>query len=129
MRVLLDTHALVWWLLGNRQLPAAARRVVADPEVSVLVSVASVWEIAIKHRSGKWQESGPLLADVDGWLGQARLIPLSITLAHALAAGRLDSAHKDPFDRILIAQSRIENLSVVTIDPVFAAHEVTVIWR
>jgi PIN domain nuclease of toxin-antitoxin system len=66
---------------------------------------------------------------VDGWLGQARFTPLPITLAHVLAAGRLDSIHKDPFDRMLIAQSRVEALSVVTIDPVFAAHRIPVIWR
>jgi PIN domain nuclease of toxin-antitoxin system len=129
VRVLLDTHALVWWLLGSRQLGATARRLIGDPDVPVLVSVASIWEIAIKHRSGKWDESGPLLADVDGWMSQAGFTPLPITLAHALAAGRLESIHKDPFDRMLIAQSRIENLSVVTIDPVFAAHGVPVVWR
>ncbi|MBN9562641.1 MAG: type II toxin-antitoxin system VapC family toxin [Alphaproteobacteria bacterium] len=129
MRVLLDTHALVWWLLGKRQLGEAARRLISDPDVPVLVSAASIWEIATKHRSGKWDESGPLLANVDEWMGQVRFAPLPITLPHALAAGRLDSIHKDPFDRMLIAQSRIENLSVVTIDPVFAAHGVSVIWR
>ena len=126
MRIL---HALVWWLTGSRQLAASARSAIADPESSVLVSAASIWEIAIKHRSGKWPESGPLLVDVDGWLSQSGFTPLPITLRHAMAAGHLESIHKDPFDRMLIAQSRIENLSVVTIDPVFAAHGVSVIWR
>lgn len=129
MRVLLDSHALVWWLTGSRQLAASARSAIVDPETAVLVSAASIWEIAIKHRSGKWPESGALLVDVNGWLSQSGFTPLPITLNHALAAGHLESVHTDPFDRMLIAQSRIENLSVATIDPVFAAHGVPVIWR
>jgi PIN domain nuclease of toxin-antitoxin system len=114
---------------GSRQLAPGARTTIADANAAVLVSAASIWEIAIKHRSGKWPETGLLLANVDGWLSQSGFTPLPMSLSHALAAGRLDILHTDPFDRMLIAQSQIENLSVVTIDPVFAAHGVPVIWR
>lgn len=129
MRVLLDTHALAWWWLEDRRLAARARRVIANAETRVLVSAASIWEIAIKHRLGKWPQSGLLLADLDGYLGQSGFDGLPMTLVHALAAGRLDVAHTDPFDRMLIAQSRVEDVPVITADPVFAAHGVAVIWH
>src|SRR3972149_2885128 len=110
MRVLLDTHVLLWWLFDDLGLSASARALIADPGNAVLVSSASAWEIAIKHRLGKLPEAKEAVENLPRLLREARIESLPITVEHALAAGALPGPHPDPFDRMLIAQSPIENL-------------------
>ena len=128
MRLLLDTHALIWWLFDDPKLPTNARRVIADPGNEILISSASAWEIATKHRRGKLPEAGDLAKRFEHYLAASRFASLPITVAHALAAGRLPGSHKDPFDRMLIAQCLLEGLAIVTTDPVFADYEAIAVW-
>ncbi|HJX74636.1 MAG TPA: type II toxin-antitoxin system VapC family toxin [Candidatus Deferrimicrobiaceae bacterium] len=128
MRVLLDTHVLLWWLFDDLGLSASARALIADPGNAVLVSSASAWEIATKRRLGKLPEAEEAVENLPRLLREARIEFMPITVEHALAAGALPGPHRDPFDRMLIAQSRIENLPVVTADPVFAQYSVPVLW-
>jgi PIN domain nuclease of toxin-antitoxin system len=128
-KLLLDTHALVWWWTDDARLPAAARAAIAAPENTVLVSAASAWEIATKYRLGKWTEVAPLLEGFETLLRRSRFTPLAVTLGQAQAAGRLPGPHRDPFDRMLIAQARDQGAPVVSGDPVFAAYDVAVIWQ
>lgn len=128
IKVLLDTHAFLWWLFDDPSLSDPAREAIRDPENTVLVSAASAWEIATKHRLGKLPEADEAVANLPALLLTARMEPLSITVRHALAAGSLPGPHRDPFDRMLIAQSRLENIPVVTSDPVFAGYSVSTIW-
>ena len=128
MRLLLDTHALLWWLFDSDDLSASARAAIAEPENLVMVSSASAWEIATKQRIGKLPEAGDVVQRLPDYLRRARLDVLPISLEHALEAGGLPGPHKDPFDRMLIAQARLNVLTVVTRDSVFADYGVPVIW-
>jgi PIN domain nuclease of toxin-antitoxin system len=123
MRLLLDSHVLLWTLAGSSELKSDLKRKIADPRNDVLVSAASVWEIAIKQRLGK-------LHVPDNWLEAVEasdLAPLSINFVHAIVAGRLPRHHDDPFDRMLIAQAQTEGLVLVTRDPRFAEYAVELI--
>ena len=122
MRLLLDTHVLLWWLVGDALAPEVADQI-ADPEVSVAVSAASVWEIAIKESLGKLRFKGSIAEQVrpNGFE------PLSVSLDHAERAGALPAHHRDPFDRMLIAQAQVERLTIVTRDPAFDAYAVDVL--
>lgn len=128
MRVLLDTHALLWWLTDDAQLSAHARSVLAEGRNDVFVSAASAWEIATKQRIGKL----PGVAPVAQWLGPMmdadRFAPLPISHVHALRAGAYAVDHRDPFDRMLAAQSEIERLPLVTRDQVFSAFGCRTVW-
>ena len=128
MRVLLDTHAFLWWLDGDRRLSARARRVIADEGNIVFVSAASAWEIATKVRIGKLPGAMEVAADVAGCVASQRFETLDITILHAQGAGRLPGAHRDPFDRMLIAQAQIEDLPVVSNERVFDDYSVIRIW-
>jgi PIN domain nuclease of toxin-antitoxin system len=127
-RLLLDTHALVWWWTDDRRLPAAARAAIAAPDNVVLVSAASAWELATKHRQGKWIEVAPLVEEFDDLLRRSRFAPLPITPTQARLAGSLDWSHRDPFDRMLLAQARDQAIPLVTGDAVFHGCEHPVIW-
>jgi PIN domain nuclease of toxin-antitoxin system len=126
--VLLDTHALLWWLFDDPKLSVAARAAIADPDNEVLVSAASAWEIATKARLGKLPEAGDVPTELPSYLRKSRFAVLPITAEHALAAGHLPGPHRDPFDRMLIAQARLEQVPVVTVDPVFGGYAVPVVW-
>lgn len=117
-RLLLDTHALIWWLSGDKQLGTVAQTKIADPNNQVFVSAASIWEMSIKQQMGK------LVApdDLDTVVDQAGFLKLPISLFHAQQAGRLPEHHKDPFDRMLIAQAQAEGLIIVTKDTHFPAY-------
>jgi PIN domain nuclease of toxin-antitoxin system len=128
VRVLLDTHTLLWWLDGDRRLSRRARQTVADEANAVLVSAASAWEIATKVRIGKLPGAVDVAADVVGCLARQRFESLDITVLHAQRAGRLPGTHRDPFDRMLIAQAQIEDLPIVTNDEVFDGYGVTRLW-
>ncbi len=129
LKFLLDTHALLWWLFDDPQLPQRARDAIAQTAAPVLMSSASGWEIAIKSRLGKLpyaQEAVKNLADL---LRAARIEVLPITLEHALAAGALPGPLKDPFDRMLIAQAQIEPLTLVSADRAFKRYRVPLLWN
>lgn len=129
MRLLLDTHALVWWWTDDHRLPAAAREAIASETNHVAVSAASAWEIATKHRLGKWPEAGQIVAGFDALLRRSRFLDLPISIEHGRVAGGLQGEHRDPFDRMLIAQSRLEALTLITRDPVFSQFSVPTIWE
>lgn len=123
MRLLLDTHAFLWWLQDNPRLGREARRAVADPRAIVHVSAASVWELAIKGALGKLRVER---ADIPDEIAANGFVELPIGSRHAWQAGRLPRHHDDPFDRILIAQAQLEELTIVTHDPVFGKYDVSV---
>lgn len=129
MRVLLDTHALLWWLVDDPRLPDRLRAVIAEPDNAILVSSASAWEIATKHRLGKLPEATGIASNLEVLLQQAQMETLPITVAHALRAGALEGHHRDPFDRMLIAQGMIEGVPIATRDPAFALYEVELLWE
>ncbi len=122
MRLLLDTHALLWWLGGKGLGPEAADRI-ADPHTLVAVSAASIWEAEIKARLGKVDLAGSLAEAVR----EEGFEPLAIRLEHAEVAGRLPLHHRDPFDRMLVAQALTEGFAVVTRDRAFDRYEVSVL--
>ena len=119
MRLLLDTHALLWWL-ADEGLTGQAREAIADPANLVAVSAASAWEISIKKALGKLAAPD----DLEHQVQAGGFLPLPITIAHGVAAGQLVRHHEDPFDRMLIAQARAEGLTIVTRDKRFADYDV-----
>lgn len=128
MRILLDTHALIWWLAGDKQLPSAARKAIADESNEVFVSAASAWEVTTKHRLGKLPGAGPLAVDFAREVHAQGFQPLAISLEHGQVAGNLPSDHRDPFDRMLAAQARGEHMALISNDTVFDDFGVTRIW-
>jgi PIN domain nuclease of toxin-antitoxin system len=126
-RVLLDTHALVWWVEGREKLSAKAREAIEDADTVVLVSAASAWELAIKSRLGKFK-SRELAQGLEEQIQEEGFVALPISIEHALRAGALDSPHKDPFDRMLIAQAQIEDVSVISKDTAFDNFAVQRLW-
>ena len=127
MRLLLDTHALLWWLAGDRKLSAAARSAIGDEENIVFVSAASAWEISTKHRLGKLDASA-LVGEMAAVLAEQDLQTLDITVDHAERAGLLPGEHRDPFDRMLIAQAQAENLTLVSNETAFDGYGITRLW-
>jgi PIN domain nuclease of toxin-antitoxin system len=129
LRLLLDTHALIWWWTDDSRLPVPARSAIADRDNTVLVSAASAWEIATKHRVGKWPEVAAIVDEFEAYIVRSRFGLLLITAAHARAAGMLEGPHRDPFDRMLVAQAREEALAIVSGDRIFRSYGVTMIWE
>lgn len=125
---LLDTHALLWWLFDDPKLSETARRTIANPDHRLWVSAASVWEIAIKTRLGKLPEAGDLSIHLENYLRKARFLELAVTIRHGLQAGALPGPHRDPFDRMLIAQSLATGYPIITVDPIFNQYSVSVLW-
>lgn len=128
MRVLLDTHTFLWWTSGGSRISDRARGLIEDPEVEVLLSVASAWEISIKSARGRLQLPVPAERFVPDRLRRHRMSVLDVALSHALRAGALPEIHADPFDRMLVAQAQIEGLPILTADPAIARYEVETIW-
>lgn len=120
MRILLDTHVLLWWLAGDAALPSSAGDAIADSNSEVLVSAATAWEIAIKKATGRLEAPDDLLEALEA----NDFGTLSIAAPHALAAGNLPPHHSDPFDRMLIAQAQLERLILVSVDRRFTEYEV-----
>ena len=127
MRLLLDTHALLWWLAGDRKLSAAARSAIGDEENIVFISAASASEISTKHRLGKLDASA-LVGEMAAVLAEQDLQTLDITVDHAERAGLLPGEHRDPFDRMLIAQAQAENLTLVSNETAFDGYGITRLW-
>ncbi|HSB35788.1 MAG TPA: type II toxin-antitoxin system VapC family toxin [Thermoanaerobaculia bacterium] len=128
MRLLLDTHTFLWWLDGDRRLSVRGRRLIASRTSEVFVSAASAWEIAIKAAAGKLPGALDVAADISGCLESQGFRPLEITVAHAQRAGGLPPLHRDPFDRMLVAQAFVERLPVLSNDPAFDGYAINRIW-
>jgi len=120
VRILLDTHILLWWLADDQRLPPQAAAAIEDSENEVVVSAASAWEISIKQAAGRIVAPEDLLDA----LTVSEFATLAVTAAHAMAAGRLPPRHTDPFDRMLIAQAKIEGLTLVSVDRRFSDYDV-----
>ena len=128
MTVLLDTHALLWWWGQPGQLSERARAIIRDPQNRVVVSAASAWEIATKRRIGKYPQGGIV---VDQWqerVAADRFVELPISVRHALRAGALPGDHRDPFDRMLAAQSMLEGFPIVSIDEALGSLGAERLW-
>ncbi len=129
MRVLLDTHAFLWWV-GDRsaQLSARAVEVIEDPTSEVFVSAVTGMEIASKAARGRLELPAPAESYVPDRMGRHRFQALAVELSHALRAGSLPEVHRDPWDRLLIAQAQLESMPIVTADPLVGQYDVDVIW-
>jgi PIN domain nuclease of toxin-antitoxin system len=121
MRLILDTHALIWFLAADQRLPSRARSDIATAsrDEGALVSAVSAMEVVTKHRLGKLPEAEAIAHDFEASIKAHGFTPLAISVQHAEVAGRLAIAHKDPFDRLLIAQSLLENLPLVSNETLF----------
>ncbi len=126
-RVLLDTHAVVWWLEGRPKLSRTACDAIEDSENTVFVSAASAWELAIKAKLGKFK-SPQLARHLDHEIEEEGFVELPISIEHALRAGSLGRHHNDPFDRMLIAQAQIERMPIVSKDDLFDQYAIQRIW-
>ena len=116
---LIDTHILLWWLFDDSKLDIFCRNIIRNPDHRIFVSSATAWKIATKYRIGKLPEAKQLVEGYPQILQQAKFIELAIATAHALRAGSLPILHRDPFDRMLIAQAELENLPLLTHDAAF----------
>jgi PIN domain nuclease of toxin-antitoxin system len=128
MRVLLDTHVLLWWLLDEDVISLAARAAIADEANDTFVSAASAWKIAIKYKTGKLPSAAPLMANLENAILDEGFSGMSVTLRHGELAGSLPLHHKDPFDRMLIAQALAESLTLVSNERLFDRYGVTRLW-
>ncbi len=128
MQVLLDTHALLFWLFDDPRLSDAARSVIADPNTAAFVSAASSFEIHTKQRLGKLTIADALVSDLSGWVRKAGFRELPMTVEHAAQAGSWPHPHRDPFDRILAAQASLEQMPLVTRDEALRSFGVPLVW-
>ena len=128
IKALLDTHALLWWLLDDPQLSAQARETIASAANHIFVSSASAWELSTKHRLGKMPAAGEIVTRLPFFIRKERFDILPISLEHALYAGKISGPHRDPFDRMLMEQSVLEMMPIITGDAVFTDYGMAVIW-
>jgi PIN domain nuclease of toxin-antitoxin system len=127
MSYLIDTHILLWWLFNDLKLDPNCREIIHNPDCRILVSSATAWEIATKYRIGKLPEAKQIVEEYAQILQQSKFIELAITSAHALRAGSLPILHRDPFDRMIMAQAELANLPVITYDKAFQTGLIQVI--
>lgn len=127
MRYLIDTHVWLWLLTDSQRIRADLRAELADPSTERVLSAASSWEIAIKSGSGRLELPEPPERYVPDRMRRSAVTGLAVTHAHALRVATLPPHHRDPFDRLLIAQAQIESIPIVTVDAAFRAYDVTVI--
>jgi PIN domain nuclease of toxin-antitoxin system len=128
VRLLLDTHALLWWLAGDEALSNTARDAISDPGNDVFVSAASAWEIATKYRLGKLPDAAAIAADIAGAVASQDFTELPINIRDGQIAGGLPAIHKDPFDRMLIAQAITADMVIVSNEALFNAYAVARLW-
>lgn len=128
MRLLLDTHALVWWLNESPKLSGPARAAITDPANSVFVSAATAWELATKVRLGRFPEARKLIEEFHELLTAEEFETLEVTTHHGLYAGRIAGDRSDPFDRMIAAQAMTGDLQVVTVDAAIATLGATTVW-
>ncbi len=128
MRVLLDTHALLWWFSDDPALPASCRKLISQPGSTIFVSAVSAWEISTKFRLGRLPTASDLVFDFGGYLERERFLSLPLSWEHGVRGGLLPGPLQDPFDRMLIAQAEIEKLSIVSNEKVFDQYGVRRVW-
>jgi PIN domain nuclease of toxin-antitoxin system len=128
VRALLDTHTLLWWILEDPALTQTAGETIAETGNTILVSAASAWELAIKFRLGKLPRSADLVSNFLSAVGREGFQLLPISAEHGIRAGLLPGPHKDPFDRMLIAQSQAENAPIISNDGIFENYGVRRLW-
>ena len=116
---LIDTHIFLWWVFDDSKLKKKSREIIQDKKNDIFVSTASAWEISTKYRIGKLPEVKELIDNYNEVLKEAGFMELKITNVHAIRAGLLEIAHKDPFDRMLMAQAEIEQMTIITYDSAF----------
>lgn len=126
MNLLLDTNALIWWLTASPRLSVAAREAIAGAGANALVSAVTGYEIALKQARGLLPATLP--EEIETAVAGEGFGVLPLSLHHAVTAARLPDLHRDPIDRLLVAQALIEDLAIVSIDRVFAAYRVEVVW-
>ena len=128
MRLLLDTHVFLWWNEASPRLSRRARHLLSNPENKLYFSVVSAWEMALKVQSGKLGLPTAVSVYVPARLNHYGMDALTVTLEHVLASSALPAHHRDPFDRMLIAQAQVEELTIVTHDKEFRKYAVEIIW-
>jgi PIN domain nuclease of toxin-antitoxin system len=128
VKLLLDTHVFLWWVADARQLSKPARECMADGQNTLYWSAASSWEVAIKVALGRLKLPKPPERFIPNELAKNRVESLPIVDAHALKAGLLPHHHRDPFDRMLVAQAQLEGLMLLTNDPSLSRYEVSIVW-
>ena len=128
MKLLLDSHAILWWALNNQRLSLLARQAIANPDNQVFISTASLWEMSIKYNAGKLPEYTALGRNAESILEQHGFFVLPIFYKQAFAASQLPMHHHDPFDRILIATATMENMYLVSMDAALHKYEVQILW-
>ena len=128
MKLLIDTHVLIWWTRDQDRLPKRVQSKLLTRHNEIFVSTVTAWEIAIKFRSGKLDFDPGFLADFDKSLAGLAFLPLAMTSLHAVTAAALPGTHRDPFDRMLAGQAAIEQMSLVRSDRKFASFGVPIIW-
>ncbi|HEY9798881.1 MAG TPA: type II toxin-antitoxin system VapC family toxin [Leptolyngbyaceae cyanobacterium] len=128
MKLLLDTHVLVWWSSSSERLSTKVYNLITDPSNTLMFSIASVWEIQIKYQLGKLNLSSQLPNLIESQQRINKLQILPIELAHIYALDGLPNHHRDPFDRIVIAQAIVENIPLLSADTVFDAYSIQKIW-
>ena len=128
MRLLLDTHAFIWWMTTDERLSQLARRTIADEANVIVVSAVSAWEITTKHRLGKLPGADEIAPDIAGAIADQDFEELPITVADATRAGALPGHHRDPFDRMLIAQALSRNLDLISNESFFDRYGVRRLW-
>jgi len=128
LRLLLDTHALIWWLVGDDALSRRAREAIADEDNAVAISAASAMEVATKFRIGKLPDAALLAQEFEAVIAEQGFDELAISVHHARLAGEMNIPHKDPFDRLLIAQAQAEDMVLVSNEALFDGFAVNRLW-
>lgn len=124
----MDTHAFLWFESGSKKLSRKVAKIIEDPENSIYISSASVWEIIIKQQLGKLPESMKFHPNLSRYIRDNGYLELPISLDHAEHAGKLHAHHYDPFDRVLIAQANLEDMILLTNDALFSKYDVKIQW-
>jgi PIN domain nuclease of toxin-antitoxin system len=128
MRFILDTHTFLWWITDHEMLSEHARHVIQDGDNTLYLSVASGWEIAIKARLGRLELSGEPQKVIPEQMSRNAIQVLPIQMSHALRVYALPDHHRDPFERMLVAQAQVEELPILTSDPQIAQYDIDVVW-
>lgn len=128
MDYLLDTHVFLWFASDDIKLSTAAKKIIEDGKNNIYLSSASIWELSIKISIGKLKLKKDINKFIAENIAKYRYIPLSVTIHHALAITKLPEIHKDPFDRMLIAQASIEKMKIITSDGYISKYSVKTIW-
>lgn len=128
MKALLDTHAFLWWILDDPRLPRRIRDVIAEEDTDLFLSAASCWEIAIKAKLGRITLPARPEVFISSQMSENTILPLPIEAGHALHVFSLPMHHRDPFDRLIVAQAKLERLPIITSDPLIAQYKVKTIW-